>query len=66
MNNYINKFSCWYTEQRNYFVRSTSVGSHLIILRLANRVGRDQAALTRAAGSGSVLFAKVLKGISMR
>ena len=33
MNNYINKFSCWYTEQRNYLselsVRSISVGSDI-------------------------------------
>ena len=42
------------------------MGSYLIILPLAYRVDPDQAALTRAARSGSALFAKASKSISMR
>ena len=51
---------------KKLLVRSTSVGSHLIIFPYANRVYPDQAALTRAARYGSALFAKVVKGVSMR
>ena len=35
-------------------------------ISIANRVDPDQAVLTRAARSGSALFAKALKGVSMR
>ena len=35
-------------------------------ISIASRVDPDQAALTRAVRSGSALFAKALKGISMR
>ena len=52
-----------YIEKKTLLVRSTSVGAYLIIFTYANRVDLDQAALTRA---GSALFAKVLKGVSMR
>ena len=47
-------------------VWSTNVGSYLIIFPSANRVDPDQAALTRAARSGSARFAKVLKGTYMK
>ena len=43
-----------------------SVGSSLIIFPEAKRVDPDQAALRRAAWSGSALFEKVFKGVSMR
>ena len=49
---------------KKLLVRSTSVGSYLIIFTWANRVDPDQAALTRAAWSESALFAKMLKGVS--
>ena len=48
---------------KKLLVRSTSVGSYLIIFPYANIVDPDQAALTI---SGSALFAKVLKCVSMR
>ena len=53
---------------KKLLVRSPSVGwdIHCIIFPKANRVDPDQAALTRAALSGSALFAKELKGVSMR
>ena len=63
MNNYIRTL---YIKQMNY--RSTKVGSYLIIFPKANRVYSDQTALTiaaRAAWSGSALFAKVFKCVSM-
>ena len=49
---------------KKLLVRSTNVGSD--IFPEANRVDPDQAALRRAARSGPTLFAKVLKGVSMR
>ena len=61
LNNYINKRSYLCIE----LVRSTSEGSYLVIFTLANREVPDQAAL-KAAWSGSALFAKVLKVVSMR
>ena len=51
---------------KKLLVRSTSVGSYLNIFPYANRVDPIQAALTIAAYSGSALFAKMLKGISMK
>ena len=51
---------------KKLLVRFTSVGSYLIIFPLANRVDPDRAALKRAVRSGSALFAKVLKCVSMR
>ena len=66
MNDYINKLSCLLHRTKKLLVRSTSVGSFLIVFPKANRVDRDQAALTRAACSGSALFAKASKGISMK
>ena len=44
---------------------STSVGSYLMLFPWANRVDPDQAALRRAAWSGSALFASV-KFVSLR
>ena len=64
MNNYINKLSRLYIQQRNYIlVRPTSVGSYLIIFPKANRIEPDHAALSRAALSASAVFTKVLKGV---
>ena len=53
---------------KKLLVRSSSVGSYQIIFPQANRVDPDQAALTGAElpEMGLSLFAKVLKGISMR
>ena len=51
---------------KKLLVRSTIVGSYLIIFPLANRVDPDQSALIRAARSGSGLFAKASKCASMR
>ena len=51
---------------KKLLVRSTSVGSYLIRFPKASRVDPDQAALTRAACSGSDLFAKGLIDVSMR
>ena len=50
---------------KKLLVRSTSVGSYLIKFPYGNRENPDQAALTRAALSGSARFAKVLKSVSM-
>ena len=51
---------------KKLLVGYTSVGSYLINFPSANRVDPDQAALARGTCSGSALFAKVLKGVSMR
>ena len=60
MNNYINKHSLLYIEQINYL--SGPLVYYHIIFPEANRVDLDQA----AACSGSALFAKALKGVSLR
>ena len=50
MNSYINKLSCLFiVRTKKLLVRSTSVGSYLIIISLANRVDPDQATLVQAA-----------------
>ena len=67
MNNHINKLSCCHIEQRNYLSCLNGVGTKIyIILPLINWVDPDQAAFTRAACSGSALFSKALKCVSMR
>ena len=57
---YINFHVCTWNK-RNYLSR------HLYHISIyANRVDRHKAALTREAWSGSTLFAKALKGVSVR
>ena len=64
MNNYINKLSYLYTKQRNYLSGPLLLDQiYHISISKQSRLGPDQAALVRA---GSALFAKVLKGISMK
>ena len=48
MNNYINKLSCWYIEQRNYLSGPVEK-DEIYHISIANRVDPDQAALKRAA-----------------
>ena len=63
MNNYINKF-LFVHKTKKLLIRGTSARSYLIILpSKQSRPLPD--ALTRAASSGSALFAKVLKGVSI-
>ena len=52
MNNHLKTFTFVHRTEE-FLVGSTSVGSYLIIFPYANRVDPDQAALTRAALSGS-------------
>ena len=49
--------------KKKSIVKSTSVGSYLIIFPKANRVDPDQAALTRAALSGPALLQSVERGL---
>ena len=57
MNNQINNFK-FVLRTKELLVRSTSIVSYLILFLSGNRVGPDHATLTKAAGSGSALFAK--------
>ena len=60
MNNYINKLSCW-LKNKEIICRVLLCGIRYYHISIANREDPDQAALTRAARSGSALFAKALK-----
>ena len=59
MSNYINKLSWWCIEQRYQMY-------HISILKQTEQSRPNKAALIRSTWSGSALFAKALKGISMR